>query len=400
MILFWRIRYLDSRDKQFKDRDLWLNTDTLDPISKAAVEATYALSQSDRRAILRHRHLFREERLAGKSLGFHGGFCVPDYFEDEAGQELTYQRMAVVLTGNPQAAFFPPGTRPHDAAYWLAEKPPIYLDRISLSQEQVNILGYFTRDLRELLAAALYKDGPGALSGPWSDGQLHLETAVSDEEIRSFVTIFRRLYMENEPANFIKAVGVFANALSGHPVATWVQAIATEYDNSLEQPPDSVPMLGPQKLTFSRKRLVDVYLYTQYAHQPDERRSRQFNECLSAVGGNRSSLTWLFLTEIWKCAIEMRNAGVMIAEFYDRYCQFYKIDSGVLVSVRTDHPGLGVLEKKDAQESRVLREKSEELAAALWEQAGRPEGGQALFTKAALEQLMAATGRTNGSGAE
>jgi hypothetical protein len=26
MLLFWRIRYLDTRDKAFKDRDLWLDT--------------------------------------------------------------------------------------------------------------------------------------------------------------------------------------------------------------------------------------------------------------------------------------------------------------------------------------------------------------------------------------
>ncbi len=274
------------------------------------------------------------------------------------------------------------------------------MQQISLSQEQLNILGYFTRDLRELLSTALYKDGPGSLSGPWSDGRLHLKTAVSDEEIRSFVTIFRRLYMEKEPANFGKAVAVLATALFGHPVAKWVQAVATEYDKSLEQPPDSVPMVGPQKLPFSRKRLIDVFLYTQYAHQPDDRRSRQFNECLSAVGGNRSSLMWLFLTEIWKCAIEFRNAGAVIADFNDRYRQCHRPNSEVLASVRTHHPGLGALEKKEAQEARILREKAEELAVTLWERAGRPEGGYTAFTKAALDQLKTATGRRDGDRAE
>src|SRR5438105_3539673 len=119
MHLFWRIRYLDSRDKQFMDRDLWLDTETLEPVTKAAVEATYALNHSGHRAMLRYRHLFREERPEANPLAFGGGFCVPDYFEDEAGQELSYKRMAVVLTGDPQAVFFPPGTRPHDAEYCL-----------------------------------------------------------------------------------------------------------------------------------------------------------------------------------------------------------------------------------------------------------------------------------------
>jgi hypothetical protein len=393
MLLFWRIRYLDSRDRQFKDRDLWLDTDTLDPVTKAAVEATYEMTDSSRRSMLRHRALFREERPDKNSMGFGGCFCVPDYFEDEAGQELSPKRMAVILSGNPEAVLFPPGTRPHDVEYCMAEKPAVHLDQIVLSREQVDVLGYFARDLRELLDSALYRDGPGSISGPGSGGRWVLQTAISDEEIRSFVTIFRRLYMEKEPASFDKAVSVFGVVLAGHPIAKWVQAIATEYTNSLQQPPDSVPMLGPQALPFTRKRLIDVYLYTHYAHQPDERRARQFNECLAAVGGNRPSLTWLFLTEIWKCAIEFRNGGGLIADFYDRYCQSRSSVPGVLTSLRADHPGFGALEKKADKEARILREKAEELAKAHWEQAGRPAGGHTPWIQLALDQLRSATGR-------
>ncbi len=37
MLIFWRIRYLDRTDKQFKDRDLFLDTMLLPPATKAAV---------------------------------------------------------------------------------------------------------------------------------------------------------------------------------------------------------------------------------------------------------------------------------------------------------------------------------------------------------------------------
>jgi hypothetical protein len=37
MILFWRVRYLDYQEKNFKDRDLWLDTAILDSVTKAAV---------------------------------------------------------------------------------------------------------------------------------------------------------------------------------------------------------------------------------------------------------------------------------------------------------------------------------------------------------------------------
>ncbi|MCE9589370.1 MAG: hypothetical protein K8S99_02470 [Planctomycetes bacterium] len=61
MLIFWRIRYLDTRDKEFKDRDLWLLTDELDAITKAAVETCRELSKSGGdREMLKYRKLFKE----------------------------------------------------------------------------------------------------------------------------------------------------------------------------------------------------------------------------------------------------------------------------------------------------------------------------------------------------
>ena len=69
MLMFWRIRYLDSRDRCFKDRDLWLDTDTLDPVVKAAVEFAHDTKESNRgREILRYRHLFHESNLTNEQM--------------------------------------------------------------------------------------------------------------------------------------------------------------------------------------------------------------------------------------------------------------------------------------------------------------------------------------------
>src|SRR4029453_3299752 len=104
------------------------------------------------RGMLQYRRLFREEKEPNSTLeDFNGCFCVHDYFEDENAQELSYGRMGVVLTGDPEVAFFPPGTRRHDAEHCLAEKPPIHLEQITLTPDQLNILGYFSRDMRDLL---------------------------------------------------------------------------------------------------------------------------------------------------------------------------------------------------------------------------------------------------------
>jgi hypothetical protein len=69
MLLFWRIRYLDSRDKQYKDRDLWLDTDSLDAVAKTAIEAIHEMGGLwHGRAILRFRNLFREENYTKEEL--------------------------------------------------------------------------------------------------------------------------------------------------------------------------------------------------------------------------------------------------------------------------------------------------------------------------------------------
>ena len=73
------------------------------------------------RAILKYRNLFREcpleeLRRITEANRFQEcrGFGVLDYFEDEAGRELTYKRMAEVLTGDPKAVMYPGSYSRHD----------------------------------------------------------------------------------------------------------------------------------------------------------------------------------------------------------------------------------------------------------------------------------------------
>jgi len=394
MLLLWRIRYLDTRDKRFKDRDLYLDTDSLDPATKAAVELCYELGEAgNHRCMLRYRSLFREEDCSEaernatlQRASSCGSVFVRDYFEDENGDELTHRQMAAALTGNPDAIMLPAGAKQHDIDYILTDKRPIPIDQVSPSQKQLNVLGYFTRDLREMTASAFYKDGPGTLRTS-GDADPILETAVTDEEIRSFVTIFRRLYMEKEPANFLKAVATFSDAIQGYPLAEWVQGVARQYESELKEKPVFVPIIGQENWRFTRKRLIDVFLYTCYAHQPDERRTRQFQECLAATGGRRDLLTWLFLTVLWECAIHMRNAGKVIADFYDRYCQHHSVSGKVLLSVSEESPGIGKLETKEKRKERILTAKAQELAQSMWESDGCPPGGSKRDFEQAYERL-------------
>ena len=251
MRLLWKIRYLDTRDRQFKDRYRFLDTQLLDAATKAAVELCYELEPAGaKRSMLKYRQRFQDLNESDGSLEnffaqepMPSTFFVDGYFENENGDVLTDKQMAVALTGNPDAVMFPPWATKHDIELALTPKRPIPIDQITMSQEQLDVLGYFARDVREMRGAALYSEGPGTI-GTVAGGPPALETAITDEEIRSFVTIFRRLYMENEPANFLKAVAVFADAAQGYPLIKWVQGVAGQYSGELDTSPQWTPFAG------------------------------------------------------------------------------------------------------------------------------------------------------------
>jgi hypothetical protein len=393
MMLFWKIRYLDRADKQFKDRCLYLNTKNLNPVTRAAVELVVENKSSrTQREILKYRHLFVEGTLEngpGDPNGWDKFSTVflTEYFEDETGKEIPPDEMAQILTGSLTARLIPSGAKQHDVDLMFTEPKPIPLAEVSLSLDEMRLLGCFVRDLQEMLDSAFMKDGPGTLT---TSGVVPtLTTAVTDDEIRSFVTIFRRLYMTgcHDPASFVKVVPVFVKALGDHPYAKWIEGTGKEYEKHLASVPDTLPLARTDTCTFTTKRLIDVFLYTQYAHQPNEERQRQFEACLTELHGKRAVLTWLFLTEMWKCALEIGNAGRVIAWWFKHYCEHHGVSPDVLKSLRDHHAGLGAGEKEEDRRERLFREKVEQLAADLWEQSGRPAGGPPQFLTAAREQL-------------
>jgi hypothetical protein len=399
MLIFWRIRCLDRNDRQFKDRDLFLDTTTLSPAMKAAVELQVARRDGHTaRDILKSRPLFKAGSFDDVQLGHAGevrSVFVPHYFEDDTGREITFAEMGPILTGDPNAVMIPAGATQNDIDFVFADKKPLPIEDVLLSREEVRLMGYFVRDFEEFRSSTLMKNGAGTLStgGPSpgiSSHDYRHETAVTDDEIRSSLTIFRRLYMKKEPAAFLASVDVFEKALGGHALGRWARGVANEYILQLQSPPDSHLLMRGARLSFSAKRLIDVFLYTQYLHQPNAARQRQFNSCLQELGGRRHLMTWLFLHEVWKCGITIGNAGRKIAAWFARYCEHHSITPDVLKSLRDEHTGLGVLEKSQDRNARLLRESVENLAVALWREAGRPDGGPSQFHLRAEEQLRQA----------
>jgi hypothetical protein len=401
MMLFWKIRYLDRNDTQFKDRYLYLNTKTLDAVTRASVELL-AESRSSRteREILKYKRLFVEgtvDGVPGDSPSNWDKFktvCPSEYFEDETGKEISADEIGRILTGNSTARAIPHGARQHDIDFMFAEPKPVPLAEVSLSLEEIRLLGVFVRDYREMQDSAFMKDPPGTLKLSGSPlitagSNPVLETPANDDEIRSFVMIFRRLYMtsDRDPANFLRVVPFFVRALAGHPYAKWVEGTAKEYENHLAAVPDARPFVPPGTCTFTTKRLIDVFLYTRYAHQPDERRQQQFDECLAQVQGERDLLKWMFLTEMWRCSLAIRSAGKVISGWFKHYCNHHGVSADVPKPLREEHSGIGGAEKEEHRQNRLFEEKVQQLALELWEQAGSPQGGSAQFLATARQKL-------------
>lgn len=383
MMVYWKIRYLDRTDRSFKDRYLFLETKTLDPVTRASIElVTEAVSQKDRRQILRFRSLFEErtlDTLPTSRIKIEGIRAVglTEYFEDETGAEIKKHELWNYL-------------KPEDAPEPVPP-PPIPVAEVSLTNDEVRLLAYFLRDHKELAETALRREGPGTLQSPgeWTPNgfkKYSFKTTLTDDEIRSTVTIYRRLYMASEPANVEKAAALFVRALGDHPYSRWVARFADEYRQRLDSPLEPM-MLPGRKFGFTTKRLIDVFLYTRYAHQPDERRERQFAECLNLVEGDLGLLFCLFLWSLWETGIQIGNVGSWIYRWFHHYCSHHKITPEVLDSLRHQGVGIGAMEKEELRKARLLRERAEKLANELWERQGRPAGGSAQYFRKAQEDL-------------
>jgi len=192
----------------------------------------------------------------------------------------------------------------------------------------------------------------------------------------------------HDPASFTKVIPIFVKALADHPLSKWVQGTAQDYQQLLDSVPDCRPFVPLGTCTFTTKRLIDVFLYTQYAHQPNPERQRQYEECLAQLNGKRDLLTAMFLIQMSSAALLIGNAGRVVARWLTAYCDHHGVSPDVLGSLRDHHSGLGAVEKDEDRRARLFQVKTAQLADDLWQQAGCPNGGSSLYLAQARQQLL------------
>ena len=373
--------------QRFKKRNLCLDTNTLDPAVKSAVEFVVSLPNYGGRELLRFRHLFKAEPT---DRGFPDDdwkmFAIDNYIEDEHGKEIGPDEIPQLITGHSNAVLIPGSAKSHDIEYALNSNVPVPYGSISIAEDKIRLLAIFSRDMRELLSTQLIKEGPGSFQ--FSEGREKVQhiTAVTGDQIRAHLMVFRRLYMKTEVACLTEAKAAFCELLVDHPLADFVKGRTDDYLEHLEQPPKNHPHSRSMHLGFSTKKLIDAVMYTKYLHQPKADRERHYQECLDQVGNDEVYLHGMFVCELFMLSFSMSNAGLMIASWFENWCKYHQVTPSVISSA--DHHGIGAGETKEQHRSRLFHEKVGQLARELWDKAGRPESGPVSFSAEAMNQLL------------
>lgn len=311
--------------------------------------------------------------------------------EDEAGNEISVTEAARIQTGNENIVAFPPGYRPHDIRLVLSPNSPIPekpLDYIKLSQAEVDTLALFVRDANELVRSPLYKTSPILHSderGEW------IET-ISVEFIRSFVTVLRRLYMENEPGNYLKACGAYSQHFLNKRLTDWVDVEKELYKSFLS----SAASFGglPPEYSFTNKRLIDIFIYTKFAHQPSRERAKQLNDCLLEVG-NPAKLEWMFHMTVGHIAACYRNVLSVIDNELKAYLKLGGTPPSLDCAPYANEGGHGQQLTEEERQQRTLKDRAEKLGNDLWREAGSPRDELPSYIKSAAAILS-----SNGYGRE
>ena len=89
--------------------------------------------------------------------------------------------------------------------------------------------------------------------------------------------------MEKEPGNYLKACDTFVRHFPNKRMTDWVSTEKQLYEQFLSTPASLFPGTTPP-WSFNNKRLVDIFLYTKFVHQPKDDRVKQFAKCLQDVG--------------------------------------------------------------------------------------------------------------------
>ncbi len=378
MRALWKIPTFSRPSGERSEKWVSLDTATLDAVSRHKVELCLERHNTFSRDILQYRNLFQEaagpiESYLDADQDDHGKLLiVHDYAEDDDDNEISFTEIARIVTGNPDVFVVPPGMRPHDMQlYYVAKNSPLPenpLDHIHLTQQEIDALAYFLRDATELKREPFYLNPPSLHS---QGAQQWIET-IPVESIRSFVIVFRKMYMTGEPGNYLKACDAYTQHFLNKRITDWVSAEKQLYEQFLSKQVCVFPGLGPP-YSFTNKCLIDAFLYTKFVHQPQERRIKQFREYLQEVG-NAHRMEFACYNAMLELARHYSGLQWVLSNELPAYLNHTGARPSFDSPPFINEGGRGSRVTKEELEARQLHEHAEKLGYELWTNAGKPEG--------------------------
>jgi hypothetical protein len=331
------------------------------------------------REILHYRHLFQpivepiqESWIADGSHDNERLVTVYDYAEDAEDKEISFTEMARAVTGNPDVLVVPPGMRSHDIQlYYLAKNtplPPNPLDQIHLTQQEIDTLAYFLRDATELKRERFYCNPPSF----HAQGDQQWVETIAVENIRSFVIVFRRMYMDGEPGNYAKACDVYTKHFLNKRITDWISAEKRLYEQFLCGRASLFPGLGPP-YSVENKPLIDAFLYTKFVHQPQERRIKQFQTFLQEVG-NADRMEFACYNAMLELTRYYSRLQWVLANELPGYLNHTGAKPSFDSPPFVNEGGRGSRLTKEELEARQLHDRAEKLGYELWTKDGKPDG--------------------------
>lgn len=218
-----KIRCIDRVSKAFSDRFYWLDLGTLNPAERRRVEAI-TIGRVRPEAFHELRPLLHAasepDDFKQKESGSWHLFCVPDYFEDDAGNPLDEIGLIQILTGQEQPVLL------NNVGSVLRLGPCGIAHKEVWTVETANTLAHFFQ-LVEIIGSGdwlkrrLSIGMPAGPGGPSSGASIHSFECPDLAHIYSILLPFRQLYAADRA--FINATDAYLWHAQDERKKTWIR---------------------------------------------------------------------------------------------------------------------------------------------------------------------------------
>lgn len=249
-----------------------------------------------------------------------------DTFEDETGQILDINQYMQAVHGlSPQirtkgGVYIPADLDETNARnLGFAEVTPIRQEDFILSPANYAILNRFVEDCWKFSASPFIRENP-AYQVVSVSGKYKLEPFIADSQIKGSLMDFRKLYLMDEPANFLKVARLLANkCIITHPIYKYMSDYKKEFCNKKMKKITENYFLkhilniqGEYIPTYAE--IVDTMFNTEYFHQGNDEKTFERQKRIFEVLPDKDMRLIVFYTVIQDLSITIRNACSYIAQ--------------------------------------------------------------------------------------